>query len=261
MRTYTNFRIIVIAMVLLSFPILMTSCFRVGDDDPFVSIYSRKARVVGKWEVSEINSTIRKVDGSNVSTITTTKVTPDRKWTQNIKIENTDSVKTFVGKVVENRNIVDFENNGAYKEIFEYEYGYDSTLQNSENIIKVLIKVINETSGSWNFINGIEQNYQNKERISIIVEEKKTTTVVTHQLISDEQEQPAPPSVVSSKSVSRNYANGEMSYMWKLIMLRKSKIIMQQDVKNYTLSVVGGNRESVYQEIGVKSQTLTSRVK
>ena len=36
--------------------ILLNSCFKKGEDDPFVSLRTRKDRVAGKWMVTSIQS-------------------------------------------------------------------------------------------------------------------------------------------------------------------------------------------------------------
>ncbi|HLP39836.1 hypothetical protein [Lacibacter sp.] len=47
--------------LLFSIVVFLDSCFKKGEDDPFVSLRTRKDRVAGKWRVTSIN----KVDSSS----------------------------------------------------------------------------------------------------------------------------------------------------------------------------------------------------
>ena len=52
----TNSRFLTFFFLLLIVPgILLTSCIKAGEDDPAISLRSRKSRMAGKWKVTRVN--------------------------------------------------------------------------------------------------------------------------------------------------------------------------------------------------------------
>ena len=60
--------------MIIVLPLLTTSCFKKGEEDPFFSIYTRKARVTGEWTITNMKSEIIRTFQGEVQTRTTTTV-------------------------------------------------------------------------------------------------------------------------------------------------------------------------------------------
>lgn len=216
-------------------------------------MYTRKARVTGEWTISSMKSEIKRTYDNDDQTLTITTVT-DLDWFQEIQILGTDSVVEIEGVVITGRNRITFDNDGRFVQIYEYEYSVDSAL--SEDVMQTrTFKVQEETTGTWNFLNNID-DYKNKERLAIVIEESKAKTFVYELQTSEEDEGTPIPSLVDTYGVSNKYENGELSTIWTLRMLKNKQIIMDQNVDRFNVTTVG-NIGTVYSEVGYKTQTLT----
>ena len=104
---------------------IVTSAFvgcKKGEDDPFISLKSRKARVAGDWKMTDFKST--DTDASGVTTITSNGST----------YTYTSPLGTLTGSLTQEAT---FEKDGTYK----YSEVYDGVSASSE--------------GFWNFTCGV----------------------------------------------------------------------------------------------------------
>ncbi|MEW6467989.1 MAG: hypothetical protein AB1458_03650 [Bacteroidota bacterium] len=119
-----------------------------GENDPFVSLKSRKSRVAGSWKIT-------KGEGKDVNGSTTTTWTYDgTTWTQ-----TTGSTTTTL--TVE--QTYTFEKDGTWKgHYMESTTGYSNTV---------------DQTGTWNFTSGVGE-MKNKSQIVLMVLTDNSTTVI-----------------------------------------------------------------------------------
>lgn len=253
MNTKRHLSLVLLGMIIV-LPLLTTSCFKKGEEDPFFSIYTRKARVIAEWDVTEMNSDIKRTYADDVQTQTTTTVNGET-WNSVIKIVGTDSIREIEGFVLPDRHKITFEKDGRFREVYEYEYSEDSLVNEGETVITTITRKKEETSGTWNFLYNID-DYKNKERLAIVIEERKITTIILKLTVSEEDETIPTPTISGTFTEADKYANGEMSTIWTLIMLKNKQIKMEQNINYFHLESIDGNGDS-YQELGFRNMSLT----
>jgi len=265
MKKLTGYALLIIV---LSSILAFDGCKR-GDDDPFFSIRSRKARVTGDWTFEAFESIINKHFSS-----TGYDATVDFKLTRNnisIKVDSIhtthDTTKTTNGIVKE--ATYRFDKNSKMEYRFDYELtwingngvGVTDENTNITTLIKIVTNVRIRAYGTWNFISNVEKNgvhkYKNKERLSLIFEtfNENTQVVSTTEVTDEEGTQISFDYTATSESYEHKYANGENAQIWVLQELRNNKIVMNRDIDYLEVS----NTDSIgtsYQQKGNETATL-----
>ncbi len=248
---------LVIVGLIFTLPFVTTSCFKKGSEDPFISMYTRKARVKGDWEISSLKWEIRSDDGVD-ELLTTTEITGSYNWKRTIQVVGTDSIRKLEGKVLEGRNQISFYKDGRFTQTLEYEYNEDSIDAANEDITIVTTTKVQETlEGTWNFLNNVD-DFKNKERLALVIQNSQTKTFIYRLTESDDDEGTPIPSLISTFASSQKYDNGEFSTIWTLRMLKRKQIIMEQNIERFDVVQDGEEGES-YTEVGYKEQTLTRK--
>lgn len=252
---------LVVLGIMVVLPFLNTGC-KVGDEDPFISFQSRKARITGVWTVTQATSdVVRKENNVNTKTLTTIA---DGKWNQEITIQGTDSVRKLEGKItVEPNNeegsyYFDFDKNGKVRKVYKYEFNEDISAEDADASTIIITKVTEEITGTWNFLAAID-DYKNKERLAIVIEDRKTTTYVYRSEANDDDEgATAIPVLQNTYVVNDKYANGEMSTIYEIVSLKGKSIKLHQNIDSFYVETNNGVGAS-YQDNGYELLELTPR--
>lgn len=254
-----------VLILVLSSILVLDGCKR-GEDDPFFSFRSRKARVTGNWSFESKESNVVQLFSQPESYQAVVAFTLDGE-SISIKVDsiNTphDTSKTTTGVLKE--GYYRFDKNSKMEYLFHYELTWIKTKTdentNITTVDKVVTTVEEKATGSWNFLAKVEQNgvneYNNKERISFIFESfDEFIKVVTTQKVTDEEGVVISNTYMSSSSSHKNrFANGEMAQIWVLKELRNKKIVMERDIDNSVVTDDDGVGYS-YQEKGFETCTL-----
>ncbi|SRR6056297_2692217 len=240
-------------LVLLSvivFP-LLTGCFGVGEDDPFISLRTRKARLVGEWDIN----TYKKDVIQNIDDVERIKVVTT------VDGEDYEKVKTWLGTerdtvieaVVLDYEIM-FDKNGYFDYLFEYEISVEITNQATLQTTRITETIKNEMNGTWNFLAGID-DYSNKERLSLVILDE-TNSHVTVTQISSEDQQGEPEETTEREVIVNSYANGEMSTIWEIDMLKYQEVNLYQDINTVSVVTDSANNAVALTEVGYQQQGL-----
>lgn len=257
-----------ILILLLSSILVFDGCKR-GDDDPFFSFRSRKARVTGDWAFDTFDSKVTQYfSNPDYQAVITFKLASDRITIKTDSINTPhDTSKTLTGIIKE--AYYNFDKNSKMRYLFHYQLTWEKTVTDENTNIttydKVVTTVKEEASGSWNFLSNVEKNavekYKNKERISLVFENFQTKIdVVTTQKVTDQDgnQLPANPYTFTTESHANTYANGENAQIWVLRELRNKKIVMEHVIDNATVSNDNGVGYSFYEK-GEESCILIPR--
>ncbi|MBK7129574.1 MAG: hypothetical protein IPM74_06280 [Crocinitomicaceae bacterium] len=156
--------------------LLATPSCKKGENDPFLSLSSRKARISGEWTVSGYESSYENHDGSDVWTGTETfnGTTITGTWSQTV------GGVTTSGNDSETRTV----------SLYDVIINKDGTYEMHMNMVTVSTGTNwggfdytdTETStstemGSWSFVGKAKDEYKNKERVAL----NTTHTVYTSQ--------------------------------------------------------------------------------
>jgi hypothetical protein len=243
-----------ILLVLLAVVImpLFTGCFGVGEDDPFISLMTRKARMTGEWEVESYYKNIRKIYGTSASEEVIRVVTDVQgdTWLETTTYPGTGDENEVEGTVLQNG--MEFDKNGYFNGIYEYEVTLKESDEDTGETTTATTTYKEEVDGTWNFLAGID-DYSNKERLSLVyLHSRNVITAVVEIEGEDEEEEPVTTTTVDASNYT--FANGEMSSIWEINMLKNTEIHLYQDINNFTQ--VTNTDGTSYTEVGYQQKTL-----
>lgn len=265
MRKLTGYAILIFV---LSSILVLDGCKR-GENDPFFSFRSRKARVTGDWAFETFESNVTQLFSSGYKAIVNFKLNGNS-ITLVVDSINTprDITKTTRGIVKE--AFYKFDKNSKMEYLFHYELTIDSVSVDENTNVSTTYRYVwtikDRATGSWNFLDGVEKNgvskYKNKERLSLIFETFNTSTsyVFTTRSIDENGSDVGSYFYSTSSSSENKYANGENAEIWVITELRNKKIVMERDIDDL-LETVNVTNDTInignhYQEKGFESCTL-----
>ncbi len=272
-----NRKVLVLFLVAVMTATLFEGCFKKGDEDPFISLRSRKARITQDWEVSgfegkylvKLNSGENrfidlKQTGNEISE--TTEYTKMSQTTQDSLSAGQDTTIVWKGKI--NDAYYKIKNDGSFEFVYEYtlekthrkeylENGYNQPIStfwpafpgqnfSVDSVMKRNYRTVYK--GRWNFLHN-EDGYKNKERIIFEIEDAVNITNLSTTYIFDAEDDdgvfPNNPvdttfSRQSLESVSNKYANGERSILWEINKLRSKEVTFKRMLDHiYTHALTG----------------------
>lgn len=207
--------LVVMGMALL---VATPSCKK-GENDPFLSLKSRKARLAGGYVVSKMEST-EKVNGENYESVTT--ITFDGE-TVFEKIENSggQSSESHTYPVTSAEWV--FKKDGTW----EMAWIYVKTVVLEDTYSKTTtITNYNQTqSGTWSFLGKLKKEYKNKERIqlSILKEDIIKSDDITY---LDKIYNTTNNSKITDNT-NATYANGENVLIYDIDMLKNKEMVFK----------------------------------
>jgi hypothetical protein len=242
--------ILLVLISVIIFP-LLTGCFGKGEDDPFISLRTRKARMTGEWEINAYTKdVIQTIDTIERTKIVTT-VEGDS-WERVTTYLGTDRDSSLDATVLNFE--MSFDENGYFDYLYEYEINVNRIDQATLTDTAITENVKHEMKGTWNFLSRID-DYKNKERLSLVVlNENYRHTIIRE--ISSEADEGDPITEQSNEFEITSYANGELSYIWELDMLKNSEVHMYQEIDNMRVMNDGPYEGMNITEVGYQSQTL-----
>jgi hypothetical protein len=217
--------------IILAIPII-TGCFRVGEDDPFLSFITRKNRVVAEWKINSDVKTVRQNKGPAYPIEDVVVKTKKKNWSMKITIVNTDSVINYIGTVDYDVNYIKFDKSGNFTRIYNYQYVIEIALGEDGDAVRERHVCEEAIKGTWNFLGGVEDDYKNKERLVLNWESRDfKETVDTMSILADPPEGYTP--IYVRKRIARelqSYKNGEKSEIYVLKRLANKEIQMYQNI-------------------------------
>ena len=260
MKKYSVLFLLVIGI--LSTGTLYMGCKK-GQDDPFFSFRSRKARVAGEYDITSKNvSYITKLSsGMRIQTdvvISGTSQKTTIKWLGLASaLGSGDS--TYVENATILQNWINFDKKGPFKGVYEYRVVQSFLREDSGYTRKVTYTHKEEFIGSWDFLSGVD-NYKKKERIALIYEDMTETDTRTT-IFTFEDLPPSSPTT-SQKVVQHKYANGERGEILHIRELRSKKMVFDAKINQLTIGVdttIFGQSGSSWSVDGTMIETLEEK--
>lgn len=272
-----KFRIIGLLLLVVVMSTLLEGCFRKGENDPFISFRSRKARMSGVWTITQFTGDyLEKLNsGENrkiilAQTGTTISETTDyigmSQATQDSLQAGQDTTIEWKGKMID--SYYDIREDGTFDFAYEYilEKTHSKTYENGNanpitpffpafpgkpfNIDSTMKRNYRtEYKGRWNFLDDVD-GYKNRERVIFEIENATyiTNYSVTYVLDAEDddgrwdQGDPVDTTFSSQslESVNHKYANGELSILWELDKLKNLEVTMMRELDHiYTHALTG----------------------
>lgn len=271
MRKITNVLAVLSIGVLIA-PAL-ESCKK-GDEDPGLSLRSRKGRVVGEWNVSNYDETTTFTQNSSTfigpstnssSSNGTIKLTYDGENFTTENITNSSSGgSTSVKSIAKGDFKYTFDKDGTFTltqtKIFEETEKEETNTYSLETITKNDIS--STIKGTWNFVLGVADGIKNKQFIVLTFTEEENVTKIDKEdkltIKSSGQTNTTTTSTVVNETAT--FETNEISQTWELVRLanKEIKALARGKVsKNISssYSVTNSNGGNPYQE-----STVTNRI-
>lgn len=277
MRKITNVLAVLSIGVLLA-PAL-ESCKK-GEEDPGLSLRSRKGRVAGEWNVSSYEETTSYSENlssfigpstSSSSSNGTTKVSYDgEKYTTENITNSSSGGSSTVSTVAVGEFKYTFEKDGTFTltqtKVFEETEKEETFTYALETVTKNNIS--NTIKGTWNFVLGVADDVKNKQYIVLTFTEEENTTKVDKEdkltIKSSGQTNTTTTSTIVSKKST--YETNEVSQTWEIIRLanKELKALARGKVsKNMSIStsVTNSNGGNPFQESSVSNRIEESVIR
>lgn len=238
MKKYLSI-ILLISVVLGTFT--LNSCKK-GPNDPFLSLRSRKARMVGDWTIQKYSyeRTDINIGGEQYYyklAHEAEAITETKKWTNTAH----DTTWAWNGKMIVDRHI-DFDKHG--KVVLKYHYIIDEfypdqdedhtewTVDSTRSYERLYYR-----TGTWNFLSKIDE-FKNKERVAIMweyvdFEESNNLKLDTNYTEVDDP-YTATTNFTNRQQTRSYYDNGEYTETWTLDKLKNKEIMMYRKIDQNT---------------------------
>lgn len=233
-----------------------------GQDDPFFSFRSRKARVAGTYNITSQALSYKSTDAEGQKYQTDLVIT-GASYKETIKTLGVTSAlggdsltingysKTINAKGTIIQNVITFDKKGPFNAIFEYQIVAIINIEDSGLTRTITHTYREETRGSWDFLSGVD-NYKKKERLTLVLEDSRVTeTEITAVRFTDNPENNYETDPIRHDVVLK-YANGENSQVLHIRELRSKKMVFEQNINNYQIE----NNTTVYSQEGTMIETL-----
>lgn len=215
-----------IALIGLGLMVATPACKK-GENDPAFSLSSRKSRVAGTYNLDNWTSYTKTTDTDGV--IVETTVTMDNN-------DGTRVVKTTDGgeSVTETRSITVNKASFTFTKDGTWEIELNTTTTWTEAgggwIVEEYTYTVVETmkqSGTWSFIGGESEEFENKERIIMSVKMSEgTNQTTTETLYTDGSTDTSPGNLFGNEE---EYASGENTAVYSIDMLKGKEMVLKQD--------------------------------
>lgn len=223
-----TFKKIMVVAIIVTFAIPVFNGCKKGDGDPWISFRSRKTRVVGQWTICQWKEEIK---STKTSSIDTTYVESSKTEINgsNVTITASEMQETYydttgynIGQSGNATATLIFYNDGTFLMTFTYKNLNASYANlNSNQRESYVYSQTRETSGTWDFLSGYEQEYKNKERI-ILNTLKFTSNFNLTTSYGD----------VETGSSTHTYLSGERSEIWHIYSLKNKEIVIDANINN-----------------------------
>lgn len=259
----TNHTLIIYCLLILVF----ANACKKGQDDPSISLKSRRARVAGEWKV-QLKETNAKSSGTN--TTLSSNTTPTITNIESSSVERWNDTEYYYSNILPNGNhkttndttiqgkvsihTIKFEKDGEWKNQLDYTLTYPSK-DNNGNDITVKQNTIIKQSGVWNFLGKIQPDTKDKEEIMVTVR-TESVNVITYKTYASS----TIPYETVTDTQQNTYQDAENSAVWKLTRLASAEIkatIIKQPVTTHSTKTetVNGSATTVINQLTTQVNT------
>ena len=265
-----------ISIILLNAVLVFFMGCKKGDEDPFLSLKSRKARLTGEWTINSWNYTRINNFSSNTTSVSsnqgttyvyTANYTSSQTYTLNIENTNFTIIDNSFNESVPNGGnssyseskkkngtasgtaTIEFIKDGTFTRKIEYSnanFNINSTIINAGNNSAAntssVESSVETTTGTWEFLGGIENEYKNKERIILHIK-----SIKTEKKLSDNS------GYQGLSSEYNEYKDADNNEIWLLIALKNNEVIFEAESSYHSNN---SDSDSMNSSSGNSNQTI-----
>lgn len=220
-------KILVLPVVVVSLLFILPGCKK-GENDPFLSLRSRKVRLSGEYAISSWKSTNSSTDTDGDIEVTTMDVTGTSGTVVTTVTPLGEEAVSFTQNIVFDQGEFIINKDGTWESTINttttFTLGGDGVVVESTSYT---IVATNTESGTWSFLGGEPEKFENKERVLFSVinsMNSSQTTIVT--LLPDGS---STTDVGDLESTSATNAEGAISTIYEIDGLKKKEMTLKQD--------------------------------
>jgi len=236
--------------------LIATPSCKKGENDPTLSLKSRKARITNEWVISSITNSLTEVDISGDEKVT--DYTYDGN-TVTVNVKETNSGVTT--STTDNNTTVQLSeyiinNDGTYN------YKWNDTEIKKVNdffgtgYITYTTVTTTDENGKWSFVGKSKGDYKSKERIVFNTTSTDVETTVTS--IQTNGDGSVDPSETSNYKSADTYAAGEKYTTFDINQLKGKEVILTRSIDSKNSDINGGITYTTT-ETGTSKMILTKK--
>lgn len=245
---------------------LATPSCKKGENDPFLSLSSRKSRVAGEWNITgyEFTDKSTESDGDyfqssgalsgNTLTITNTQYDASSATTTT----STTTVTLDEGSYT-------FEKDGTWSATMNTtsvsvmaDYPFTDFTTTNTTVTK------ESFTGNWSFVGKLKGEYKGKERIVLNTLTRTGSDQTTSVTVDDNGVIPTQTNVGDTYQSTDNYLTGEVQETWDIDQLKgKEMVVMMEGSQSGTYSITpnGGSTTTYTNDVETSSTKITFTAK
>lgn len=236
----------------------VTPSCKKGENDPALSLASRKARITGEWDVTNFESTYTSLEDGVTYTSTTSYDGSIQTTTYSWSEDGSTTTSTSTRTVNDHSWVINKD--GSFTRTYEYTYQEEDEDFWSGNITTTTYVVIETTTGTWSFVGKVKDEYKNKERVVFNVLETNDNTSYTWVEKDDTGAQVDEGS--GSDVYTNEYYNGDYSMVMDLDRLAGDEMVWKlegQGVDTDSETVGSTTVSTTDTHSGLSTWTLTKK--
>lgn len=238
--------------------IFATPSCKKGENDPFLSLLSRRARISGDWILSAYMSESTWSDGSGDSSTSSAESTDGKTLTTSYSYTSSGTTTTWTSTTTIDDASWTINKDGTYSMTM------NTTTVTTQDLGGGWSQTDTETeksseSGSWSFVGKAKDEYKNKERVVFNTTESsystQTTTVISDGSTSTE-------TIGDTDKYDDIYSIGDNAVIYDINQLKNKEIILKQigDGSNTYTNISGSTTvSSTDTYTGETTLTLTAK--
>lgn len=235
---------VLFAMIGMGMLAVTPSCKK-GENDPFLSLSSRKARMAGEYEIDSWVTYTKETDPDGVVTEETTDLS-GASGTQITKTTDGGSTVTTTKNIVVDQAMFSFTKDGTWESEFNTTTTW--TEEGGGWLVDEYHYTVVETmteSGTWSFLGGQPEDYKNKERVMLNVLESESTSQTTTE--TDFTDGSSSTETGDLYGYEETNASGEYTMVYMIDMLKGKELVLKQDLTGeYSNSTTSGGVTSTF---------------
>ena len=209
---------------------LATPSCKKGENDPFMSLSSRKSRVAGDWTVSGYTSNWTSTDSDGDSWTDTDVL--DGNIITTTSSSTVDGITTSsTSTTTINEATFTFGKDGTYTQVMNTTTVSTSVPLTGFTNTNTEVETMT-TTGNWSFAGKVKDSYKNKERIILNVLTASGSDQETDVLSDDSGLIPSVTTVGATSAWTSNFYSGEISTTYEIDQLKGKEMIFKQMTAN-----------------------------
>jgi hypothetical protein len=204
-------------LALLVLTIALGACKK-GEEDPFFSLLSRKARVSGEWKLTAISGDNYVTFGEFTSH--TTELSGDENTITSTYTSSSGNITTITCSVIEHS--ITINKDGTWSKTMQY--NCEQVDENEFEIVTSNYPFEKQFSGTWAFIGKTKDAFKNKERIILNVDTFKESASQWDLLLEHKDGSPSESFTQYYNGRNVTYSAGEIEEVYEIVMLKSKEM-------------------------------------